>query len=378
MQDPARRLHVPVMHGRDDERSPRRPPRSQKHPAGFRCVAAVWATATLLHGQGQQQAKLVSRVRVPGTANPYLAGMPEGTRSSHGDMAPRNSPALISLPPGSAAVAFEADGRVAHGPIDQHRHEPPGGSEFTRHESGAENGISDLQAPYNSLVGVFLSEDRPDQSAAPAQLKLRRAGRDIVKVSPQLRQLFYIGTGRTKSGAIRSFAVPRGATRLFLGVMDGYEWNNNDGEFGVTITLDRTDVSSTLTFTDVRSTLTFADWACLPDRSQCTPADASITDLGNGRFRVVLPAHLEWGASLSTPPGTVAQILTVRGTVCAEGHCHGPEGAGDRRGRLEQGKPWGALVSKTEGHRTYFSVNGESGPAFGKYEGFFEFEVSVR
>ena len=42
-------------------------------------------------------------------------------------------------------------------------------------------------------------------------------------LSPQLKQVFLIGDGKTRSGALRRYLVSVKATRLFLGVMDGYE-----------------------------------------------------------------------------------------------------------------------------------------------------------
>ena len=38
----------------------------------------------------------------------------------------------------------------------------------------------------------------------------------------------------------------------------------------------------------------------------------------------------------------------------------------------------GALVSKTIGGRTYFSVNDRTGIAFQKHEGYFEFDAIVQ
>ncbi|HEY3242752.1 MAG TPA: hypothetical protein VGM03_05305 [Phycisphaerae bacterium] len=48
-------------------------------------------------------------------------------------------------------------------------------------------------------------------------------------VMPGLRQPFFIGDGLTGtgSGAVQQFLVPDGATRLFLGTIDGCEWSNN-------------------------------------------------------------------------------------------------------------------------------------------------------
>ena len=54
--------------------------------------------------------------------------------------------------------------------------------------------------------------------------------------APQLQQMFYVGNGLTSTGAQESIVVPAGATRVFLGTMDGWEWSNNSGGFTVTIT----------------------------------------------------------------------------------------------------------------------------------------------
>src|SRR5262249_38080913 len=64
------------------------------------------------------------------------------------------------------------------------------------------------------------------------------ASRDYVSLSPQLAQAFFIGDGRrsTISGSLcQSIVVPAGAARLFLGTMDGFEWNNNSGSYSVSI-----------------------------------------------------------------------------------------------------------------------------------------------
>src|SRR5262249_27176616 len=98
----------------------------------------------------------------------------------------------------------------------------------------AENGISGFTAPLNSLVGVFLSDAQPSSSPAPADFPYLPSDGTV---SPAVQQVFFIGDGvtRTGSGAAQQFVVPAGATRLFLGTWDSYEWNNNFGSFGVGI-----------------------------------------------------------------------------------------------------------------------------------------------
>ena len=85
----------------------------------------------------------------------------------------------------------------------------------------------------SSLLGVFLSDERPDLSPAPEQQD--RALRDLPEVRPQLKQVFHIGDGMGSAGAPQQFYAPEGATRLFLGTMDEYGWSNNIGELIVSI-----------------------------------------------------------------------------------------------------------------------------------------------
>ena len=75
--------------------------------------------------------------------------------------------------------------------------------------------------PLNALVGVFLGPNPPNDSLAPPP------GSNF---TPALQQVFLIGA---KSIVI----VPAGATRLFLGTMDGFGWWDNSGAFAVTISV---------------------------------------------------------------------------------------------------------------------------------------------
>jgi hypothetical protein len=323
----------------------------------------------------QSAAKVV--VEVPATSNPYLAGMPAGTKSSFGDRAPRESPVLVDLSlANAAAVLVTAIGAVNHLPGCPPACVPPEGSEITRHSSGAEHGISDVTAPMNSLLGVFLGDECPDRGRAPKALNFVRIGTDFVSLSPQLKQIFFIGSGSTRAGIAQRFLVPNGATRLFLGVMDGHEWNNNTGSFRVAVAIERTDVSSNMFSVD--SSLSFAKFACMPNRRLCTPEREIVERKAEGQYHVVLPAQVEWGASI---PGENAIIRAASGTAClAPGACNGPQGTGKVAGAefLAPGKEAGALITKTQGGRTYFSVNGRATSTFQKHEGYFEFDVIVR
>lgn len=183
--------------------------------------------------------------RVPGTSDLWLAGMPDGSTASFGpkggDTAPFQSPVLVTgfaLNPGDA-LSFAVTGGVGNtesaGPF------PIDGNSPHRHDTGAENGISDIWGSMNSLIGVFLDNNRPDTSPAPAALNFWPVGNvpggfDYTTISPALRQVFFIGDGLAGGSVVQQVIVPQGATRLFLGSMDGYGWFNNSGEFMVTLT----------------------------------------------------------------------------------------------------------------------------------------------
>jgi Flp pilus assembly protein TadG len=98
-----------------------------------------------------------------------------------------------------------------------------------------ENGIANLKAPINSVIGIFLDDDRPNKTTAPTPLDFSTAAsRNFTTLKPKLKQPFFIGDGRTSTGEVQQFIAPDGASRLFIGTMDGYEWSNNQGGFWVT------------------------------------------------------------------------------------------------------------------------------------------------
>ena len=151
--------------------------------------------------------------------------------------------------------------------------------------------------------------------------------------------------------------MPAKATRLYLAVMDGYEWNNNSGSFTVTVAIER-DRTDTEMFT-VDSSVTFNKWACLPNRARCTPDQPTAEEKTPGEFHVVLPASSEWSISVPDAEGTAA-IHAAEGTVCLSSDaCTGPQGVGSAAGPsfLAPDKPVGALISKVIDGRIYFSVN---------------------
>ena len=184
-------------------------------------------------------------VTVPGTADPWLAGMPPGSTASGGDVVPAQSPVEVpglDLGAGGFLTFSGATGGVSNEagcpptcyPIDGGAH-PKFGAIFFPHWAGAENGIATVTAPMNALVGVILGEGQPNLSPAPESLDFQSLGRDFLTLSPKLKQVFFIGDGLTSTGAVQHFNVPAGATRLFLGTMDNNNWFDNSGSLSVRV-----------------------------------------------------------------------------------------------------------------------------------------------
>jgi hypothetical protein len=183
------------------------------------------------------KAALADMVQVPATANPWLAGMSNGSIARRGDRAPHESPVDVAhiTVEGADIFSFSATGSANHGTTLPSF--PPNGEDLTSHYLGAENGIADVAAPFASLIGVFLGPDQPNQSPAPQALDFTSAkSRDYEMLAPALKQPFFIGNGLTTSGTAKQIIAPAGATRLWLGVMDEYYWTDNKGSFAVQVT----------------------------------------------------------------------------------------------------------------------------------------------
>ena len=190
-------------------------------------------------------------VSVPGTSNPYLAGMPNGSLAPP-DQAPYQSPVEVTglnFSKGGAAAFTNVTGGVSNMPfcdgtncssgdgniLDRLTGTYKPGVIFFDHDAGAQNGMSDIHAPINSLVGVFLTDAMPSLSTPPSKLDFEAFGLNFTTLAPQPQQVFFIGDGMTSNGTVQQFSIPSSATRLFLGTMDGNEWLNNSGAIMVDV-----------------------------------------------------------------------------------------------------------------------------------------------
>jgi hypothetical protein len=182
-----------------------------------------------------------AQITVPGTSNPWLAGMPNGSTSIGGDSAPAESPTLVTgiSIVGGTGYSFSASGGVSVDPrLYLYPLTGPDGnaSDPTTHIAGVENGIANVTVPLEALVGVFIGSTPPNLNPAPGPLDFTTlASQDYLSLSPELQQPFFIGDGLTSSGIVQQVIAPAGATQLYLGMMDPQGYYNNVGSFTVEV-----------------------------------------------------------------------------------------------------------------------------------------------
>lgn len=110
------------------------------------------------------------------------------------------------------------------------------------------DGISGYIGPQGPLAGVFLDSSVPSAGPAPTTLDFSPGdlGIDFLSLSPGLGQVFYIGDGVNNLGDFQEFVTPVGATRLFLGIPDGFgfvgvpgAYDDNDGAYRVRLGINQ-------------------------------------------------------------------------------------------------------------------------------------------
>ena len=196
-----------------------------------------------------------SAVTVSATSNPYLAGMPSTATTVWGDTVASNGAtqaSSIPVVPGSFITFTGITGTTSiifpsmpyYGPNGS---TGPNGT-ATQHgqnwdgpilSASTDNGIANAIMPESSFMGLFLDNSQPDSTSAPtstvdwtqAAVKNQTSFTNLALKTP-----FFIGDGSYNS-TTQTFQVPPGATRLFLGIWDGVEYNNNTGSLSGTVTV---------------------------------------------------------------------------------------------------------------------------------------------
>jgi hypothetical protein len=165
-------------------------------------------------------------VSVNGMCNIYGAGhTPPNDTPDLGPNGGGIAPVMISLAALSNAPAlqFQASGTVSFCPNC--------GSYGPNGDGGlwagfSYNGISGItNFPARGLIATFTSDTEPS-NPAPASLDFGIIGTNFTSLAPQLNQLFFIGAGVAASGLGQTIIVPPGATRLYLGFVDGYTYQD--------------------------------------------------------------------------------------------------------------------------------------------------------
>ncbi|HLB75209.1 MAG TPA: hypothetical protein VJJ98_14405 [Sedimentisphaerales bacterium] len=120
----------------------------------------------------------------------------------------------------------------------------PSGNGLSGSNLGALGGISGYFGPQGPLTGVFLNDLVPSSGPAPATLDFSPGGLgiDFLTLTPAIGQVFYIGDGVAGGSIFQQFIAPAGATRLALGIPDGFgfvgapgAYDDNDGSYRVRI-----------------------------------------------------------------------------------------------------------------------------------------------
>ena len=169
----------------------------------------------------------------------YLAGMPDGSRVRApwgSDTTRRNAATQVDLPIHTGQrLAFAASGSASNYSNGKNAKGPDGNTDDlddrqSTADDASNHGISAFRGPDAALVGVFLSDDRPDDSAAPPEGDYSTPDAlNRTELRPPLKQIFLIGSGRTPDGRVRHVVPPEGATRLFVGRLDQMCKDNSGG-----------------------------------------------------------------------------------------------------------------------------------------------------
>lgn len=184
---------------------------------------------------------------VDGRANIFAAG----SASIPGDASGLLPPG-ISIPFGTKYIEFSSvTGSISFDnvvPNTRPYYGPDGGPGITNIDSLG--GISGIRSSrHGFLAGVFLTST-PPTSVTPFRMDVT-GNTGFLSAAPSIQQTFFIGDGRTGTGVgyIQKFMVPQGATRLFVGMVDGYDeasgtisgppryYDDNAGSFSLNYTV---------------------------------------------------------------------------------------------------------------------------------------------
>jgi len=164
-------------------------------------------------------------VTVDGRADIFSSGMDAAPQPRGGRL-----PALLTVSPGGGHVVFSnVQGLVGWSGNDG---APADGADSDT-EIREADGISGIVDHQHSMfmVGVFLGAQRSTEAPPALDFSAGALGAAFPELSPRIAQTFFIGDGLTPSGATQRFAIPEGATRLYLGFADAVFFKGEPGAY---------------------------------------------------------------------------------------------------------------------------------------------------
>ena len=172
---------------------------------------------------------------VPATANIFGAG--HAVPPDPGFASPGTLPPFLQIPSGAdrvvTVVGVTGDIHSGGGPNPS----PDGGACCSGNtDLFSINGVSGITHDDSTyfLAGLFSDGTEP-VDPPPPRLQFSTGGEfirdDFTELSPALNQTFFVGDGLTGTGtgARQRFHVPPGAARLYLGLVDGFDFDGYPG-----------------------------------------------------------------------------------------------------------------------------------------------------
>jgi murein DD-endopeptidase MepM/ murein hydrolase activator NlpD len=187
----------------------------------------IFATAEDCDGNPIDDRTIVETVpfTMPAAANIYGAGrlaVPDPGSNGGGVL-----PVEIALPPGTGrVVTFDGVAGTIDFGLCCLANGPDGIVAAGTATGNDWDGLAGMQLARGRFVAAVFLDDSEPAAPAPAQLDLTLPDIEFDRLSPALRQIFFVGDGRTSGGGaaggreVQTFVVPDEATRIFLGVID--------------------------------------------------------------------------------------------------------------------------------------------------------------
>jgi hypothetical protein len=209
-------------------------------------TSSVSATVVDVTIDGSDAIFLAGRtdLTIPAANLPWVGGMIRHNNPTPEEIL-ETLPPIILVAPGDVIRALDpADGGISFyngfgAPLFGPDGGSPGQTNLTSF-GGISGFLSDGLGP---LTGVFLDNSIPN-GTSPTRLDFTGSGvgTDFLTLSPGLGEVFFIGDGLASGNIFQQFIAPAGATRLALGIPDGFgfvggpgAYDDNDGAYRIRI-----------------------------------------------------------------------------------------------------------------------------------------------